>query len=423
MAEVENPARGRGRTPVFIVAMIVTLAALYIVSQFLRNSVGVIAPDLAAEMQLSAGQIGLLSSAFFFAFAALQMPLGVALDRFGPKRCLIASAIVIMAGCVAFAAAEGAAGLVAGRMLLGLGTASVLMGPLALYTHWFSPQRFSTVTGIHIGIGGIGTLLATAPFAFAASIVGWRMSFLGVAAVSLLLGLLILALIRDRPEGMPAPLHRETLRESVAGILEAARLPAIGRLFLMQLALYSSFVLIVGLWGGPYLTHIYGYDLKARGDFLLVAAIAQIAGSFFWGPMDRLFGAYKPGVMIGCGGTILVLLVLAAAGKPPVPVLLALLAALGFSCASLTVLIAHGKALFPPRLVGRGLTLMNMGSMGGVFLSQIVTGLMIEQFPSVGGAYPLAAYRAVFLVQALFLLAACLAYLGARDVRHAPAAG
>ena len=128
-----------------------TLAAIYLVSQFLRNSVGVIAPDLAAEIGLNAGEIGLLSSAFFFAFAAAQIPLGVALDRYGPKRCMLVCAAIAFVGTLAFAAAATPAGLVAARVLMGLGSSCYLMAPLALYARRFPPERFTLLAGIQIG--------------------------------------------------------------------------------------------------------------------------------------------------------------------------------------------------------------------------------------------------------------------------------
>ena len=150
-------------------SVVAILGLLYIVSQFLRNSVGVIAPNFAAEVSLSPIEIGLLSSIYFFAFAATQLPLGVALDRFGPKRCMLVSIAVTVAGSVAFALAHDVFGLVVSRALLGFGTACFLMAPVALYARWFPPERFSTLAGIHLGVGSLGALLATAPLAFTAA--------------------------------------------------------------------------------------------------------------------------------------------------------------------------------------------------------------------------------------------------------------
>ena len=186
----------------------------------------------------------------------------------------------------------------------------------------------------------------------------------------------------------------------------------------MHLTAYSSFAMFVGLWGGPYLDHIYGYGLKQRGELLLIPALAQMAGASLWGPMDRLFGCYKTPVLIGAGLTGAMFLALAAAGTLAVPLLIGWMILFGLVSGYTPVLIAHGKSLFAPHHVGRGLTLLNMASMGGVFVSQAITGLVIDLFPSVGGRYPLAAYRTVFLLQAGFIVLTALGYLTSRDPRR-----
>jgi MFS family permease len=137
-----------------------------------------------------------------------------------------------------------------------------------------------------------------------------------------------------------------------------------------------------------------------------------------WGPTDRLLGSYKAPALIGAGAMIAAYLVLAFAGPLPKSMLAAWFAIFGLVGASVPLMIAHGKSLFPPHLVGRGITLLNMGTMGGVFLTQAVSGALIDAFqPAANGAYPLAAYRLVFALQAAFILLACLVYLGARDPR------
>jgi len=399
------------------VAVVATLASLYIVSQFLRNSVGVIAPNLAAEVGLSPLDIGLLSSIYFFVFAATQIPLGVALDRFGPRRCMLVSIAFTVLGCVAFAAGHSATGLVTGRALLGFGTACFLMAPVALYARWFAPERFSTMAGVHLGVGSLGALFATAPLAFAASAFGWRMTFVGVGAVTVFIGLMVWLIITDDPPGQRSEPRRESLRESIAGIWEVIRTPSIGRIFLVQMTTYPSFLLVVGLWGGPYLAHIYGYDLKARGDILFISALAQVVGSFFWGPMDRLFGRYKLPVLIGCAVSFTSLMMLAIIGTLSVGMLIAAFILLGFSTGMTSIVMAHTRSLLPPRLLGRGITLMNIGTMGGGFLVQFVSGVLIDLFPAQDGFYPLEAYRLVFGLQAGLVLVGALAYFGSIENR------
>jgi MFS family permease len=404
-----------------VVALIGTLLAVYMVSQFLRNSVGVIAPNLAADIGVSAGEIGLLSSAFFFLFAGVQLPLGVALDRFGPRLCLLVGVAITVIGVVVFAGATSAGGLVAGRALLGLGCAGSLMAPLALYARHFPPHQFASLTGLQVGLGSVGTLVATAPLAYGTAAIGWRASFLWVAVFTVFAGLLVAIVIKG--ERTVSAKRHETWRENLAGLLAVIRTPSVGRLFLMNLTGYSSFALVVGLWGGPYLTHIYGYDITGRGTFLLLAAVAQIGGSLAWGPTDRLFGSYKIPTLIGAILTGTLYAVPAVVGTMGPVTLMVWFVLLGAASAYLPVTIAHGKSLFPRHLVGRGLTLFNMATMGGVFLTQFVTGLVIDLFPAEHGVYPLDAYRVVFALQAVFIFVTAALYSRAWDPRVSPRPG
>jgi MFS family permease len=402
-------------------ALVATLIAIYMVSQFLRNSVGVIAPNLVAEVGLTAAEVGLLSSVFFFAFAAVQLPLGIALDRFGPRTCILVCVGITVVGAIVFASATTAAGLILARVLLGIGSSCAFMAALAVYARRFPADRFATLTGLQIGIGSIGTLLATAPLAFSVAAIGWRNSFYVVAALTLVFGLLVAVVVKDGRVPAGTAVRHESLRDSLAGLGAVLRTPSVGPLFLMHCASYSSFALVVGLWGGPYLTHVYGYGLTERGDLLLVAAIAQILGSLIWGPADRLFASYKRPVLLGQGLTATALVLIAVFGKFPPAALVAWLIIFGFVSAFTPAMLAHGKSLFPPNLVGRGITLFNMGTMGGVFLTQTISGLVIGLFPpAADGAYPLSAYCVVFALQAAFIILASLIYLRARDPRRPP---
>lgn len=397
------------------VILVATLGGIYVVSQFFRNSIGVIAPDLARELTMSAAEIGVLSSAFFFSFAAAQIPLGICLDRYGPKICMLVCAGIVAAGAVLFSAGASPGMLIAARILMGVGCCCYLMAPLALYAKRYSPEKFGTLVGIQLGVGTLGTLLATAPLAWSVAAIGWRASFLAVAGLMIFAGVMVSIVVREDKAAERPGAHHETLRESIAGLAQAFRVRSMGQLFFCHLAAYSSFVLVVGLWGGPYLTHIYGFGLTERGDMLFAAVMGQIVTVFLFGPTDRIFRGYKIPVLTGALLTVLTLGVVAFVGKLPAGWVLPWFIAIGAVTAYTPVMIAHGKSLFPPHLVGRGMTIFNMATMSGAFLSQTVTGFVINQFPIENGAYALDAYRAVFGLQALFVLAACIPYLFAHD--------
>ena len=210
----------------------------------------------------------MLASAFFFAFAGAQIPLGVALDRYGPKICMLVCAAVAIGGRRSVRDRDHAnrtdrCARADGAWLIQLsdGAAGALCAAISVRS------VLPPWSGSRSAIGTLGSLLATAPLAFAASLIGWRGTFLVVAGFILLAGIAIAAVV-PRDEATHGDTRRETARESLAGLLEAMRTPSFGGLFLMQLMAHSSFVLVAGLWGGPYLAHIYGYDLTGRGNML-----------------------------------------------------------------------------------------------------------------------------------------------------------
>jgi MFS family permease len=400
-----------------VVSLVGALASIYMISQLLRMSVGVIAPDLAAELSLSASQVGLLASIYFLTFALAQIPLGICIDRYGPKLCMVVCAGLTVIGIVLFSLATAASELMAARALIGLGTSGYLMAPLTIYAQRFPPERFAFFAGVQLSIGTCGTLIATAPLAYVVAAIGWRPAFLLIAVAMALAGLLVAIVVPERKPAAAAP-ARETLAESIKGVGEVLRIPSVAPVFVMQMANYSSFAFFVGLWGGPYLTHVYGFGLTERGTLLLIPVIAQIVGSMVWGASPGLLGSYKLPVLIGSALTGSLLAGLAWLGQPSFPLLIAWFVAFGFSAAYTPVLIAHGKSLFPPRLIGRGMTILNIGSMGGVFISQTVSGVVVGLFAGRENTYEIAAYQAAFAVQAAFVGISMLIYTKARDRSH-----
>lgn len=388
-------------SPRYVTVLVAILVASYIVSMFLRSSVGVIAPDLSTALGLSASQIGMLSSGFFLSFAAMQVPIGIAIDRYGARRCMLACAGIVIVATLLFSTATSPGGLLTARILMGVGTSCYLMAPLALYARRFPPDRFAGLAGMQLGLGSIGAILATAPYAYAVDIIGWRSSFMVVAGIMAAVAVLIAVMIE--PDDVPPPGPSSSLRASLAGVGEALRTPWVGRLFLMHMGTYSSFVLVVGLWGGPYLNHVYGYALTELGGLLLIPAVTQVLGSLAWGASERLFVSHKIPGLLGGWSTAALLATIGLVGVLPTAVLIGWLALFGFCSAFTPVVIAHGKSLFPVRLVGRGIALFNMGTMAGGFVSQLVSGPVIDWFPGHDGTYPLIAYQLVFLLQAGFV--------------------
>jgi len=409
----ETPAIGAA------VVLVGVLTIIYMISQFFRNSIGVIGPDLAREFDLDARSLSLLASIFFFSFAAVQIPLGMAIDRFGARAAMLATGLVMIAGTAWFALARDYNDLVAARLVIGLGCSSFLMAPLALYAARFPARQFATITGIHVGGGNFGALAATAPLALVAASMGWRSAFVIVGAISCVALALVFALVRESAPARASRLARaETFSQLAQGVVAATRVDGFWRLFIMQLLAYPTFAAILGLWSGPWLSDVYGMSVEARGGVMLAMVGAQIVGLFFWGASDRLFGSYKIPSLIGAGLSA-VLLAYGALGPLPHSAVLPFVIALGFAFGFTPVLTAHAKSLFPDRLIGRGLSLINIAAIGGVFLQQIATGALIALFPAqmVDGAriYPAEAYQFIFGFLALEIVVACLIYSRIRD--------
>ncbi len=398
-----------------LVLLVAAMCVVHIVSQFIRNSIGVLAPDLARDLGMSAVQLGFLSSAFFLGFAGAQIPLGIAIDRWGPRLAMSVSMGVTVIGVILFATATSPAMLAFARILTGVGCASFFMGPLTIYSRWFPPERFSTLAGIQLGFSGLGVLAATAPLAYATAAIGWRGSFLVTAGIAALIGLFMFIVARDYPPGKEKPNTSESFRESFLGLAEVVKVRSFLPVIAMQFVGYATFLTLFGLWAGPYLAHVYGYDLARRGEVLFVLATVHLLSSAAWGPLDRFFGGYKRPTLIGGAITVLSLIWIAVVGKPSETGLLFWFVVFGFFASCTALITAHGRSLFPPRYVGRGLTLMNLGTMGGVFAMQSLTGAVVGLFDAPGGVFPLDAYRAVFAFQALILSIAMGFYAFAHD--------
>ncbi|MFH1102818.1 MAG: MFS transporter, partial [Pseudomonadota bacterium] len=185
-------------------------AFLFLMSQFYRFSVAVIAPRLMLDLGIDTEGLSLMSAAFFYGFAFTQVPLAVFLDRIGARKTMATLNLVGVAGAIAFAVSDSLALLTISRLMLGIGMASNLMGTFKLISVWFHPGRFATLTTMVVSLGTGGTLMATTPLALLLEAMGWRASFLLFAGINLLLTMMLIIFVRDQP---PKAVHPEPLSE------------------------------------------------------------------------------------------------------------------------------------------------------------------------------------------------------------------
>lgn len=393
--------------------MKVGIAALilgYVLSQFYRAFLAVLTPVLAQDLGATPEVLAEASGWWFLAFAAMQLPLGAALDRVGPR--LTASSLLAVGavGAAIFATAQGVGGIKLGMALIGAGCAPVLMASYYIFARQFSPAVFGTLAGMVIGIGSLGNIAASIPLSAAVAAMGWRATVWGLAAVTALVAVAILALVRD-----PARVEHSQR----GSVLDLLRIPALWPVFILMFVCYAPPAGIRGLWVGPWYRDVFGADATAIGWVTLAMGLAMVAGNFAYGPMERVLGTRK---WLNFGGNTLLLACLIAlgfaAGRPGwLPV--ALLMGVGFFGASFPMVMAHGRAFLPPHLVGRGVSLINLFGIGSAGLMQMVTGRISKALAPAGdlanSAPPSLPYAAIFWFYAALLAAGLAVYLFARD--------
>ena len=415
MTPVPTPSE-QSRTATRILAV---LCAAFMASQFFRVSNAVIAPELMRTLSISSEAMGVITGAYFLAFGIMQIPTGVLLDRFGPRRTMSALFVVAAIGSAVFATAEGAFGLTVGRALVGIGCAAGLMGILVTISRWYPPERFAGLSGTVYVVGGAGVLFATTPLAAAAGTIGWRGAFWAMTVITLGLAAMMFAAVRDAPPGREPESARETFGEMLAGVRAVATNRQLWHVCAIQFVNYGTILAIVGLWAGPYLNDVHGMRGVLRGNVLFVINVAMLAGVLGYGILERRLGSRKRAISGGSVASAAVLLVLAFGPDfGPWPAV-GLLIAFTFTSAHIMLNHAHARAVLPDHLVGRGLTLQNVAVFFGVAAMQGATGFIVGRFTEVGEAAPDVAYRSVFGFLALMIVVSLVLYLPVRDVRTA----
>ena len=396
------------------------LTILYVLgftNLFLRSSFGVMGPDLAREMSLSPAALSIVASAFFFAYALMQVPTGMLLDRFGPRRTLATMLLSTLAGAGLFAAGQSPEMLAAGRILMGIGCAGIFTGAFYVLAMWLPPDRVVTQIGALNSFAAFGNLCATAPLAFLIAWIGWRTSYLFfTVAVAIILASVAVVMRDTAPGRAPSSAKDESLAQIFAGVRDAIRQPGMKRLLFAGLPMSASST-ISGVWGAPYLSHVHGLDDGARGTVLLIMAVCAMCGHFFYGQIARRLNTLKWPIL---GGSFIILAATSTLGmleRPPVWLVATLFCLMAIASAYPTITHAHARGLVPAHLMGRGVSVTNMGVMTAIAVAQLSFGWIVGLLPAVNGVPPEAAYRLAFAVQAAVALTGILIYGPVRDSR------
>ena len=401
------------------VMILATLAIAYTASHFFRAANVTIGLDLMRDLGIGPEALGALTGAFFFGFSAMQVPCGLLFDRFGPRLTVTGMMLLAVLGGAIFTAARDPATLILGRVLLGAGFGVMLIGAMVVIARWFPPDRFATLSSLVLTCGLTGNLLATTPLAWAAQAVGWRWAFAAMVGFSALAAGAVWLIVRDAPPGHPFLARpTESLAEMGRGLVEALRRPHLAYIIALNFCNYACTFTVQGLWGGPYLRDVHGLSAIAAGNVLLVAVIAYMLGLMSFGPLDRLLDTRKGIVAAGTLMIAALLAALAMIAAAPAWLGVTVIVGTGFLSASSTMIMAHGRASFPDRLIGRGIGLLNTSVMLGVACMQSLSGVVIGAFERLpDGARPEIAYRTLFGLLAAVLVAAVAVYWRAADAR------
>ncbi|MDP6708283.1 MAG: MFS transporter, partial [Alphaproteobacteria bacterium] len=324
--------------------------------------------------------------------------------------------LLTVAGTFLFALAPSGPVMLLARLLMGAGCAGIFSGGFMVIARFYAAERFTTIGGTWNSFAMLGTFLATAPLAALVTFAGWRQSFVAIALLTAAIAFITGWSVRDRPVGAPAAAERsESLRDIFAGLGAVLRTPGVLTIASGGFAL-SAGNTILGIWGGPYLNDVHGLDEISRGQVLLFMAFSGVAGHFLYGQAARRFNTLKGLVLVGAAAITLIMATLALLPAPGLGTVTLLLALLGLACGFPTILLAHGRALVPDHLVGRGLTTVNTGVMVSIALMQTAVGTIIGSVATTAaGGATAEGYRAAFGFIAVMAFLALLVYARVED--------
>lgn len=373
----------------------IPFASGYFLSYLFRVVNAVIAPDLVADLKLDPSELGLLTSTYFIAFASSQLPLGVLLDRFGPR--LVESFLLLFAGTGAaiFAMADSLAGVIIGRAFIGFGVSACLMAAFKSYVLWFPASILSRINGFQMAAGGLGALAATTPVEWGLQFTDWRGLFWILALLSFAVSLAVFWMVPEQ-EAQKTP---EKLRSQITGVVQVFKNPAFWRIAPLTTLSQAGYIALQGLWVGPWLKDVVHLPRPEIATLLSWSALAMITGFISLGFLTETLA--KRGVpvlttaVVGMGLFIGVQAMISFAIPIPAPLLLILFGFFGTSgILSYTAL----TLAFPKELSGRVTTSINMLVFVAAFGVQWAIGIIInlwEVTPS--GNYDPAGYQAGFL--------------------------
>jgi predicted MFS family arabinose efflux permease len=384
--------------------MLLALISGFALSQAFRTITAIMATGLQAEFGLSAQALGLFAGAFAFAFGAMQLFMGIGIDLYGVRRTLLVAFPLAIAGALVSAMAPGYGAVLLGQVLIGVGCAPAFLVCTVFIARYFAPSRFAMVSGVAMGVGGLGMLFTGTPLAWLVQLSSWRMGFGVLAGLSVLAWLLIFWKVHEpAPTTHNAP-PRESVGAAIRGFGALFLLPHTAGIMLLALTTYASFLALRGLWLGPLLIERHGYSLVASGNVAVIVSLVSLFSPALFGRFDPGPGRRRRWIT---GFTLLLATLFSAIGvlhREWLDVGGAI--AVGLLSGYMVLQYSDVRSAYAPAVTGRAMAVFTMALFLGVALMQWVTGVAASVATS-QGADP---YVAVMMTIAAMLAAGTLAF-------------
>jgi nitrate/nitrite transporter NarK len=374
--------------------VLVPFGAGFFLSNYYRSMNAVLSPRLMFDLHLSATDLGLLTSIYFFTTALFQLPLGLLMDRYGPRRVQASLMVLASVGLLIFAVGRHLPVLILGRAIMGIGAAGALMTSFQAVILWFPVQRWPLLNGLVLSAGGLGALAATLPTELVLQVADWRHLMLGLALASLSTCAILLVVAPERRSAVGPGTWREQLR----GVVQVYS----DRLFLRIAPLYATTVggnlAFQGLWAGPWLKDVAHLSSTEVARSLLVVTVLQTIGFAVVGWLAGVLGKRGIGLVqiIGTGTFLFIVSqsgLLSASGQARWLVLMGMGLFSNINLLSFPLLAQN----LPTGLMGRANTALNFFVFLGAFFLQYGVGAIIGVFDPVSmSSYPSLAYQAAF---------------------------
>ncbi|HSV36362.1 MAG TPA: MFS transporter [Ramlibacter sp.] len=376
-------------------------AFAYFFSALVRAITATLSPTLTGEFGLTAQQLGLLAGGYFLGFAAIQLPLGTWLDRHGPKKVIVAFLLIAVVGCIAFSLATSFSGLLAARVLCGVGVSACLMAPLTGFRRWLDPTAQLRANSWMLMTGSFGMVASTLPVQWLMPVVGWRPLFWGLA---LAIGTAMAAIAWKVPRweaSAPEPGARSGTYAQVWAHPYFRRMAPVGFFS------YGGMIAIQTLWAGPWMVRVAGYAPLEAAAGLFVINISMLCTFWSWGMLSPWLArrGFTTDTLIkrGLPVSFLVLAIIIVAGPSAGAGSWALFCV---SCSFVSLAQPAVGMVFPAALAGRALSAYNLVIFAGVFVMQWGIGLLVDGFGA-AGLGEVSSFRAAMVV---FLACSVISY-------------